>query len=103
VATRRQIETGQLPITLSLSASSARNRGFWITELYVRNSGPGRAGSGRHGDAASPVVCSAFRNADGFDFSITRSETISDSVFGNGDLVPQASLKWHNGVNDFMI
>jgi hypothetical protein len=32
-----------------------------------------------------------------------RSETISDSVFDNGDLYPQTSLKWHNGVNNFMI
>jgi len=32
-----------------------------------------------------------------------RSDSISDSVTGFGDLYPQATLKWNQGVNNFMI
>jgi hypothetical protein len=32
----------------------------------------------------------------------TRSASISDSVDGFGDLYPQATLKWNQGVNNFM-
>jgi hypothetical protein len=36
-------------------------------------------------------------------FSFVRSDSITDSVTGVGDLYPQATLKWHQGVNNFMI
>jgi hypothetical protein len=32
-----------------------------------------------------------------------RSDSISDSVTGFGDLYPQATLKWNQGVNNFMV
>ena len=32
-----------------------------------------------------------------------RSDSISDNVTGIGDLYPQASLKWHQGANNFMV
>jgi hypothetical protein len=32
----------------------------------------------------------------------TRSDSIADSVTGFGDLYPQATLKWNNGVHNFM-
>jgi hypothetical protein len=35
--------------------------------------------------------------------TLTRFESISDSVFGVGDLYPQASIKWNQGANNFMI
>jgi hypothetical protein len=35
-------------------------------------------------------------------FSVTRTDNISDSVTGFGDLYPLASLKWNAGVNNFM-
>jgi hypothetical protein len=35
-------------------------------------------------------------------FSLLRTDSISDSVTGFGDLYPQASLKWNFGVNNFM-
>jgi hypothetical protein len=35
-------------------------------------------------------------------FSVLRTDNISDSVTGFGDLYPQASLKWNSGVNNFM-
>jgi hypothetical protein len=35
-------------------------------------------------------------------FSLLRTDSISDSVTGFGDLYPQASLKWNSGVNNFM-
>jgi hypothetical protein len=31
-----------------------------------------------------------------------RSDSISDTLWGFGDLVPQASLRWNKGVNNFM-
>jgi hypothetical protein len=36
-------------------------------------------------------------------FSFIRSESVGDSVTGAGDLYPQATLKWNNGVNNFMV
>jgi hypothetical protein len=33
----------------------------------------------------------------------TRSDSINSSVIGFGDLYPQATLRWNNGVNNFMI
>jgi hypothetical protein len=35
-------------------------------------------------------------------FSLVRTDSISDSTVGFGDLYPQASLKWNMGVNNFM-
>ena len=35
-------------------------------------------------------------------FSLLRTDNISDTVTGFGDLYPQASLKWHFGVNNFI-
>src|SRR5450432_2790858 len=35
-------------------------------------------------------------------FSIMRTDSISDTVTGFGDLYPQASLKWNMGVHNFM-
>jgi hypothetical protein len=32
----------------------------------------------------------------------TRSDSFSDSVWGFGDLVPQASLRWNNGAHNWM-
>lgn len=36
-------------------------------------------------------------------FNFVRSDSISDSVTGFGDLYPQATLKWNQGVNNFMV
>ena len=36
-------------------------------------------------------------------FSLVRSDSISDSVTGFGDLYPVATLKWNQGVNNFMV
>jgi hypothetical protein len=35
-------------------------------------------------------------------FGLVRTDSISDSVTGFGDLYPRASLKWNFGVNNFM-
>jgi hypothetical protein len=35
-------------------------------------------------------------------FSLVRTDSISDTTTGFGDLYPQASLKWNMGVNNFM-
>ena len=36
-------------------------------------------------------------------FTLVRSDSISDSVTGFGDLYPSAKLKWNQGVNNFMV
>jgi hypothetical protein len=36
-------------------------------------------------------------------FNLIRTDSISDSVTGLGDLYPQATLKWNQGVNNFMV
>jgi hypothetical protein len=36
-------------------------------------------------------------------FGFVRSDSITDSVIGTSDLYPQATVKWNQGVNNFMI
>ena len=40
--------------------------------------------------------------AGGFSIPFMRTDGIGDSVTGFGDLIPQASLKWNQGVHNFM-
>jgi hypothetical protein len=35
-------------------------------------------------------------------FSLVRTDSINESVTGYGDLYPKATLKWNNGVNNYM-
>jgi hypothetical protein len=59
--------------------------------LYGRSSVPSLAGT-LTGTLATPFGTIPF----------TRSDSFSDSVWGFGDLIPQAALRWNNGVHNWM-
>jgi hypothetical protein len=64
------------------------------------------------GGQASVSLVSAFGRAEGSlagtvtaslgPLSVTRSDSISDSRWGAGDLIPQAALRWNQGVHNWM-
>jgi hypothetical protein len=109
VATAREFEIGRLNPTLTLSASASLRANvdmYWINPGYAFETpvlgGQAAIGMGMPIGQVQASV-SGTVTASLPPFTVVRSDSISDSDFGNGDLYPQASLKWHNGVNNFMI
>jgi hypothetical protein len=109
VARAREFQIGRLDPTLTLDASARLHASvdfYWIEPGYAFQTpvfGGQAAVSmgmpiGQERASVSGTVTAALPP-----FSFVRSDTISDSVTGNGDLYPLASLKWHNGVDNFMI
>jgi hypothetical protein len=113
VALAREITTGRIPINLSasLTASLDANADLGLViptyvfatpvlggqasvsliGIYGRSSVPSLAGT-LTGALATPLGTVPF----------TRSDSFSDSVWGFGDLIPQAALRWNNGVHNWM-
>ena len=113
VALTREITTGRIPINLSasLTASLDANADLGLViptyvfatpvlggqasvslmGIYGRSSVPSLAGT-LTGTLATPFGAIPF----------TRFDSFSDSVWGFGDLVPQASLRWNNGAHNWM-
>jgi hypothetical protein len=109
VARAREFEIGRLSPTLSasLSANLKANADFvWINPSYVFAT-PVLGGQASVGLAslvgATNASVSGTLTASIPPFTFIRSDSISDSVFGNGDLYPQAMLKWNKGTDNFMI
>jgi hypothetical protein len=113
VALAREITTGRIPINLSasLTASLDANADLGLViptyvfatpvlggqasvsliGIYGRSSVPSLAGT-LTGALATPLGTIPF----------TRSDSFSDSVWGFGDLIPQAALRWNNGAHNWM-
>jgi hypothetical protein len=109
VARAREITIGRfnpaLNLNLSASLSSDADIG-WINPMYVFASpilgGQFAAGmGGLVGRSSASLFGTVTASIPPFNF--IRSDSISDSVTGVGDLYPQVSLKWHQGVNNVMI
>lgn len=109
VARAREFQIGRLNPTLNvnLSASLNANADFvWINPSYVFATPVlgGQASVGLGGLVGqSKASLSGTLTASIPPFGFSRSDSISDSVTGFGDLYPQASLKWNKGVDNFMI
>jgi hypothetical protein len=109
VATAREITIGRFNPTLNLSFSGNVNAdadiGFFNPTYTFKT--PVLGGEAAVGFAA--IVGHARTSLSGTvtasfpPFTFIRSDSITDSVTGVGDLYPQATLKWHQGVNNFMI
>jgi hypothetical protein len=109
VAIAREFEIGGLnpTVTLTASASLHNNTGLeWINPAYAFAT---PILGGQLSVGAATLVGYGSTNVSGTvtaalpPFSVSRTDSITDTVFGNGDLYPQAMLKWHNGDNNFMI
>ena len=102
VSRAREITIGKIPVNLSanLSANLNATGGPWHrhSDLCVRNAGPGRSGGGRLQWASygrvSTSLAGTLTGALTTPFGtipFLRSDSISDSVWGFGDLLPLAS------------
>jgi hypothetical protein len=109
VATAREITIGRFDprVNLGASLSLSNDTGLlWVNPTYVLETpvlgGQFSAGIGGFVGAGHTSVSGTVTTAvPPFDF--IRSDSISDSVTGGGDLYPLVGLKWHQGVHNFMI
>ena len=109
VATAREITIGRFNPTLNLNLNASVNNDtglMWINPSYAFASpvlggqlalGIGSFVGVGHTSLSGTVTASIPP------FSFVRSDSLSDSVAGNGDLYPLASLKWHQGKDNFMV
>jgi hypothetical protein len=113
VARAREITTGRIPINLSasLSASLDGNADLAMvipTYVFATPVLGGQASVsliGIYGQSSVPSLTGTLTGTLGTPFGnipFTRSDSFSDSVWGFGDLIPQASLRWNNGVHNWM-
>jgi hypothetical protein len=109
VARARQIQIGRLNPTLQLNLQ-ATLRGYadvgFVTEQYVFAT-PVLGGQAAiaMGEIVGHTSASVFGTltASLGPFSSSTSESIGNSTTGFGDLYPLASLKWNQGVHNYMI
>jgi hypothetical protein len=109
VSRSREFEIGRLnpTINLNLRADLSADTGLlWVNPVYVfaRPVLGGQASlgvGGFVGDGSARL--NGTLTASLPPFSLVRSDSISDTVLGFGDLYPQATLKWNRGVDNFMI
>ncbi len=109
VARAREIAIGRFNPTLNLNLSATLSAdadiGF-VNPTYIFAT-PVLGGQAAVGFAAivghSSASLSGTLTASIPPFNFIRSDSITDAVTGIGDLYPQATLKWHQGVNNFMI
>src|SRR5215468_7747072 len=113
VALAREITTGRIPISLSasLTASIDANADLGLvipTYVFATPVLGGQASvslMGIYGRSSVPSLAGTLTGALATPFGtipFTRSDSFSDSVWGFGDLVPQASLRWNNGAHNWM-
>jgi hypothetical protein len=109
VATAREITIGRFNPTVNLGASLRLTNDtpiYVVAPTYVFSS-PVLGGQfslgmlGFVGASSTSVFGTVTASVPPFTF--IRTDSITDSVTGNGDLYPQATLKWHQGVDNFMI
>jgi hypothetical protein len=109
VATAREITIGRFNPTLKINLNASLDNDtaiMWINPSYAFASPVlgGQLSLGMGGFVGvGHTSLSGTVTASIPPFTFVRSDSLSDSVTGNGDLYPQATLKWHQGVNNFMI
>ncbi|MFB9268552.1 transporter [Bradyrhizobium erythrophlei] len=109
VAAAREVEIGRFTPTATASLSASLNANgdlFFLAPTYTFatpvlggqasigfTSVFGHANAGLNGTLTATVP----------PFTLIRSDSINDSVTGVGDLYPMATLKWNQGVNNWMV
>ncbi len=112
VALAREFTIGRIPANLTASLNANLNatadlQVFAPTYAFATPVLGGQAAVtmlGIFGRSSANVTgtLSGSLAAGGFNLPFMRSDSIGDSVTGFGDLIPQASLKWNQGVHNFM-
>jgi hypothetical protein len=109
VAAAREVEIGRFTptVNLSLSARLSANADFvFVNPVYAFASpvlgGQLTLGMGTLVGQTSASL-SGTLTASIPPFTLVRTDSISDSTTGVGDLYPQAFLKWNKGVDNYMI
>jgi len=113
VALAREITTGRIPINLSASLTASLDAnadlGLVIPSYVFATPVLGGQASvsliGIYGRSSVPSLAGTLTGALATPFGtipFTRSDNFSDSVWGFGDLIPQASLRWNNGAHNWM-
>jgi len=109
VATAREITIGRFNPTVNLGASLRLSndtplQAFFPNYVFSSPVLGGQFSLGMLGFVGTPsTTVSGTVTAAVPPFTFTRTDSITDSVTGNGDLYPMAILKWHQGVDNFMI
>jgi hypothetical protein len=113
VALAREFEIGRIPANLTANLNASLNGtgdlGLVIPSYVFAT--PVLGGQvavnlmgvyGRTSTSLAGTLTGSLTGPGGGIFPFTRSDSISDSVWGFGDLIPQASLRWNSGVHNFM-
>jgi len=112
VANAREILTGRIPINLAASVNASiqarADLGFvmplytFATPVFGGQLTVGALGVyGRESTSLAGSVTGALATPLGT-VPFSRFDTISDSVTGFGDVLPLATLRWNNGVHNYM-
>jgi hypothetical protein len=109
VATAREISIGRLDPNLRASLSANANAvgdGITVSPSYVFATpvlgAKAEVSVSTVFGGSSTVLAGTLFAALG-PITLLRSDSISDSVTGFGDLIPQATLYWNKGVHNFMV
>jgi hypothetical protein len=112
VARAREITIGKIPVNLSANLSANLNAtgdlGLVIPSYVFATPVLGGQASvlvigtyGRVGTSLAATLAGSLGTPFG-NIPFMRSDSISDSVWGFGDLVPQFNLRWNSGVHNYM-
>lgn len=109
VAVARQIETGEFSPTVhaifsTTLRSSEDQLSFTPSYTFATPVLGGQASIGMTAmiGQSSNSVAGTLTTTSG-PLTLTRSDVVSDSLRSIGDLTPEATLKWNNGVNNYMM
>ena len=112
VSRAREITIGKIPVNLSANLSANLNAtgdlGLFIPSYVFATPVLGAQASvlvigtyGRVGTSLAGTLAGTLGTPFGT-IPFMRSDSISDSVWGFGDLVPQFNLRWNSGVHNYM-
>ena len=113
VSLAREFETRRVPVNVTASLNANLNAtadlGLFLpsyvfaTPVLGGQLSVGMLADVRSGTSASVSgTLSGTLSAGGISIPFMRSDSFGDSVTGFGDLIPLASLKWNQGVHNFM-
>ena len=112
VARAREFEIGQIPVNLTANVSASLNAKAdlglvmptytFATPVFGGQLTVGAIGTyGRADTTLAGTVTGALATPLGT-LPFSRFDSISDSVTGFGDVLPIATLRWNNGVHNYM-
>jgi len=113
VAFARESEAGKIPVnlsgTLNASLTGSGNIGFIIPSYVFGTPVLGGQAAvtlvtayGCTNASVNGTLMGILTGPNGNSIPFTRSDSIANSACGIADLIPQTSLRWNNGVNNYL-